>query len=144
MKDFTTAAKRKAREEKGQPRDTFTFRVDDDEITSVRPSEGMMVMLMTAQGSEVRDDTERIAGLIDSAMSLFDRDSRRILSKRLLDPEDEEFTLDFLMEVVQEVVEEWADRPTKPSSDSTSQSEDDGTSSTENSSDKVLASSTST
>lgn len=135
MKDFVTAAKQRRDKD-----ETITFRVDTQEVTSLRPTEDQMVMLMAADASEIRTDGARIAAYVDFSMAIFDEDSRRYLSRRLLD-RDDPFSFEDLMDIVQQLVEEWANRPTKPLSDSTSSSDNGGTSSTETSAGKVLTSS---
>lgn len=124
MREFKTAAKQELTDD-----DYLKFKVDDVEVVSVRPTEGQLVMLMAAEASEIRSNDSRMAATIDFALSVFDEDSRRYLGHRLLASEDP-FGLDNLLEILQWVIEEWSNHPTKPSSDSTSSSENGGTSST--------------
>lgn len=133
MREFKTAARTVEREE-------FTFMVDDVECKTVRPSEGQIAMIVASEASSVRNESEKIADMIDFSMALFDLDTRRYLTRRLMDPEDN-FEFDTFMEITRSVVEDWANRPTKPSSDSTPSSENGGTSSTAGVSPKELASS---
>lgn len=155
MKEFKTAAKRKVTSDN----ETITFpvhevmyeTVDGQEVEKIvhtqqcvsnRPSEGQLVLLMAAEASETRSQESRMAGLIDFALAIFDEPTRRYFGGRLLNPEDG-FEFAELMDIVQAVVEEWSNRPTKPSSDSTSSQVSTGGSSTDGSPAKELASSTS-
>lgn len=137
MRAFTTAGKR---EEKP---DELRFMLDDFEVVSLRPSEGQLVMLMAAEASEIKSDTTKIAAYIDFSMELFDKDSRHHIVQRLMARNDT-FEFDQLVDIVMWLVEEWSNRPTKPSSDSTSSPDDDGTSSTVTSLDKASTSGSST
>lgn len=155
MKEIKTAAKRQVRNEE----DSFTFPVQETDIQIVdgqevevvthtqqcvtnRPTEGQLVFLLAAEASETRSTESRMAGMVDFALAIFDEPTRRYFGGRLLDPEDGFGFSDF-MDIVQAVVEEWSNRPTKLSSDSTSSPASTGDSSTDGSQPKALASSTS-
>lgn len=125
MKDFVTKAKQRA----DGADDRFSFKVDDTEVTSLRPTEGQLALLMTAYSSDVRDESTRVAGMIDGSLALFDEPSQHYLQRRLLE-RDDDFELDDFMNLVQGIVEEWGNRPTKPSSGSTTSPVNGGTSST--------------
>jgi hypothetical protein len=143
VKDFKIAAKAAITDA-----DKFTFKVGDVDVTSLRPSEGQVVMLLAAQASEVRSDESRIAGVVDGILALFDEGSARYLGGLLMKG-DLPFETDndddaSLMGIAMDCLEEWGQRPTKPLSDSTSSSESTGTTSAGGVSEKELASSAST
>src|SRR5204863_6863647 len=64
MPDFVTKAKQRA----DGADDRFSFKVDDTEVTSLRPTEGQLALLMTAYSSDVRDESTRVAGMIDGSL----------------------------------------------------------------------------
>lgn len=133
MREFKSAAKQAE-----DPEDVVRIKLDDVELVSLRPTEGQLVMLMAAEASETRSRDSQLATTIDFALSIFDDNTRRYLGSRLLDPQDP-FSLSGgedgegagLLDLIQAVVEEWTNRPTKPSSGSTSSPENGGSSSTD-------------
>lgn len=125
IKDFVTKAKKR---QDGRD-DRFTFRVDGVEIASLRPTEDQLALLMVAYSSDVRDESNRIANMIDGSLALYDPDSQRYFQRRLLVREDD-FGLEDFMEITQGVIEEWGNRPTRRSYDSIGSPPTNGTSST--------------
>lgn len=143
MREFKSAAKSKF-----NPQDILEVPLDDEVLISYRPTEDQIVMLVASEASDIRSDSSRTAAFIDISFSIFEPESRRILARRLMDPEDP-FTLmsddpdaASLVGMITELLEEWAQRPTKPLSDSTTSSENGGKNSTETVSAEVSESST--
>lgn len=134
MREFKAATKSAY-----NPKDTLDFGLDGETLTCRRPTTDQVMMLVASEASEIRSNASRTAAFIDVSLSLFDEDSRRLLSRRLLDPDDafvfmpseEDPEAASLIGVIQWLLEEWSNRPTKPFSDSELSSENGGTSSTE-------------
>lgn len=142
MREFKSAAKSKF-----NPEDVIEVPLDGEVLISYRPTEDQIVFLVASEASDVRTDSSRTAAFIDISLSIFNPESRRIISRRIMDPEDP-FTLTSddpdaacLVGIITELLEEWSQRPTKPLSDSTTSSENGGASSTETVSAEVSASS---
>lgn len=110
MKEFVTAA-RVAEE---QDDEYISFKVDDIEVHAYEPSPGQLAMMYSSLSDHARDE-KRIAGVVDFFFGLLDSDQARILGARLLDRNDS-FELEQITEIMGWLVEEWAARPTRPSS----------------------------
>lgn len=135
MKTFTTKAKR----QKDGDRESIKFKFDDQEVTSYRPTEAQVAYLVGIQSGGVSSTDEQVAGIINFFHGMFDDDSARHFRHRLLDREDP-FDLEDVQDVLLWLMGEWAERPTKPSSASTSLPENSGADSTETSSSEASTS----
>lgn len=161
MREFRTAAKAAA-----LPTDRYEFTYDGRKCVALRPSEGKVALLIASEANPLADEQERIAATINFALTVFDNDTRRYFGNRLINPEHPDnwqddpdwqpdpddpdepapriyapFEFEDLMNVVYAVIGEFADRPTKPSSGSTSLPAGGGTTSTGGASRKASGSS---
>lgn len=115
MREFVTAAKAVA-----EDGDTFgweTERVLDGRVIKFLPAtEGQMAMLL---GSDIAPVTERVSTGINFFFGLLrdDRDADYI-RQRMFDRADP-FGSGEIAEIVQDLIEEWSQDPTRSSSDST-------------------------
>lgn len=145
MKEFKTAAKKQVVSESGEKVDTresMQFKHDDTVVTCYRPSESQVGLLVAVQSGGVATDDEYVATIIDFFQAQFDEDSARYFKRRLLDGKDD-FELEDMNDILTWMLEEWAQRPTKPSSDSTLSPQSSGDGSTETSNSEASSSSSS-
>lgn len=119
MREFKTAAKQ-------ANHDTMEFKIDDDVLVSLRPTESQLVTFMATQVSDLRSEGEQIASFIDFADAIMEPEAKRYIQRRLFDREDP-FDHEALSAIVMGLIEEWSQRPTKPLSGSTTSPENGGT-----------------
>lgn len=116
MKEFAVAAK--AEDEDPEVVVPIKFKVGDQECLAYRPEAGQVAMMYSRMDDTLSSDGERIAAMIDFFMGLLDKDSRRVLSRRLMEREDP-FEMETVSDIMDWLMEQWSGRPTTPSSAST-------------------------
>lgn len=121
MQEFNTAVKNRKRE-------SLTFKIDGQEITSFRPKDGQIAFLMSGTIGRGVSESEGIAAILDFFTSTLDEKSRDYIESRLLDGEDD-FDFDEATAIVRWLIKEWSGRPTMSSSDSSDSLENDSLSS---------------
>lgn len=112
MKEFTTAAEAAVNDE-----ETLEFKIDDRVVTSYRPTDGQLAMLMASLGRHTAT-TVKVAGVIDFFVTILDDESYDYVVSRLLSREDP-LGMDQVQEVIEWLIEEWSGRPTQSLSVST-------------------------
>lgn len=112
IKEFITAAKVA---EEGDAAET-KFNVDGVECIAYKPQDGQLAILMATTGRH-SNLHEKIAGVINFFVATLDEESHHHLVDRLLDREDD-FGIEEVTEIMQELVEEWTGHPTVPPSGS--------------------------
>jgi len=117
MRSFTTAGKQTS-EETFEGAEPLKFVLDDSEYIAYPPTPAQFAVFMSSQ-AESRESQDHVAGVIDFFDGLLEEEARRTFRRRLLD-RDDPFDFDMVQEIMEWLVEEWAARPTKPSSDSPS------------------------
>lgn len=125
MKEYVTAAKR---HDSNTDSKRIEFKVDDRECVAFMPEPGQIAMLIAALGNH-ETEWNQVAGIINFLMAVLDKDTHTYLAGRLLDRKDP-FDLPQVREIVEDMIEEWAARPTESPSDSTGQQQSGGSTST--------------
>jgi hypothetical protein len=111
MREFVTAVR-----EAYDPDDVDqgqTLLLDGKELTYYKPVEGQYMMFM-ASTSQHASQNERVAAVVNFFVGLFDKESQTHLAERLMD-RDDPFGIDKINEIMDAMTEEWAGRPTQPS-----------------------------
>lgn len=127
MREFTTAVAEIEAEDHDDR--WIEFSVDGILCRARRqPQDGQVAVLMATTGRH-SSQQERIAGLINFFVGVLDEDSHSYIVNRLLDGGDQ-FGLANVEEILEGLMEDWAGRPTKQSSGSTTSPKDTGRSST--------------
>lgn len=114
MRQFSTAGKQTS-DETFEGAEPLSFILDDFEYVALPPTPAQFAVFMSTQ-AESREVADRVAGVIDFFDGLLAEEARRTFRKRLLDRNDP-FSFDTVQEIMEWLVEEWAARPTLPSSD---------------------------
>lgn len=114
MREFVTAVEDAFEEE---PDEGTFIKLDGREMRYYRPTDGQIAMFMSANGRHA-SGSDRVAGVVDFFMGLFDADDQGHLSDRLMDRTDP-FGVKKVEEILESMLEEWSGRPTKSSSGST-------------------------
>jgi hypothetical protein len=128
VKEFAVAAK--ARDEDDADISTpIEFKVGDDVLRAYRPEVGQVAIMYARMDDTVAADSERIAAMIDFFMGLLDKESRRLLTRRLMD-RDDDFEMEDVNDILNWLMEEWSGRPTRPSSASSRSRQNGGRKST--------------
>jgi hypothetical protein len=127
VKEFAVAAK--AKDEDEDISTPVEFKVGDDTLRAYRPEVGQVAIMYSRMDDNVAADSERIAAMIDFFMGLLDKESRRILTRRLMD-RDDDFEMEDVNDILNWLMEEWSGRPTKPSSGSSRSRQNGGRKST--------------
>lgn len=135
MKQFTTAVVDKAERPASKSAFGRTIEVEIDERTvkfgNVTSSQMLAMIAMEGQG-----ERSRLATVINFFFSvIIDENDKAWVRSRLFDPDDD-FGEEMISDITIYLLEEWGQRPTKPSSDSSTTPERTGQSSTENSQDE--------
>jgi hypothetical protein len=125
MKQFVTAAK-----ESQDPTPELKFEVDGEEFISYPPTEEQLVFMIAAQADGYTTQNEQVAATINFFTNLLDSDSHTRLVRRLLDRNDP-FKFEQMMEILEYLIGEWSENPTKSSTGSTSSQVSTGKSSPE-------------
>jgi hypothetical protein len=136
LKEFVTAI-----EEIEEPKDALKFKVNDQELTAYRPTEGQLALIMLAMGKHA-SNIDRTAGVVDFFFNLLDEEGQRFMmegmSRRvnMISPTT-------MVEILEWMLEEWTGRPFPSPSGSTSSPKNGGRKSTrttqgQTSSDSVL------
>lgn len=99
------------------------------EMVALNPDPAQVAMLMASLGRG-STQTDRIAGMVNFFVNVFDTDSAEYLEQRLLDRKDG-FGPDQVEDILAFLMEEWSARPTQRPSDSTSSPPSAGPSSTQ-------------
>lgn len=94
------------------------FKVGEQECLAYRPEAGQLAIMYSRMDDTLANDGEKIAAMIDFFMGLLDKESRRVLTRRLMDREDA-FEMEDVSDIMNWLMEQWAGRPTQPSSVST-------------------------
>lgn len=125
MRSFTTEGQQVTGTEGLEP---IPFTLDGAQYTAQPPSETQFALLLASM-SDTRGTEEGLAAILDFFFDLFDDEDADALKKRLHDRKDP-FGFPMMQEILENLVEEWTDRPTKPSSGSTTSRKSTGRSST--------------
>lgn len=132
MKQFVSTVHKRAK--RPLPEEGFGRRIDVDidgrevGFGGVTPSQMVAMVAMEAQG-----ERGRLATMINFFYSvILDENDRAWLKSRLFDPDDE-FGEEMVADITIYLLQEWGERPTEPSLDSSDTPERTGQSSTENS-----------
>jgi hypothetical protein len=112
-REFITAAKEAAEVDEG-----IALTLDGRELRAYKPTGGQYAMFMATTNGRWADSAEKMAATIDFVLALFAEDDARHLGQRLMDRTDD-FEVEDLMAMVNALTEEWAGRPTRPSTGST-------------------------
>ena len=107
FKEFTTAAEEKV---EGGPGD-ITFTIDGRELTARPPKDGQVAMMMARMGRHSTNN-DKVAGMIDFFVELFDEADEQYVVDRLLDGDDD-FGITQVTDIMTWLMEEWSKRPTK-------------------------------
>ena len=94
-----------------------TFKIDDDQFTAYPPTEGQIAYMMASQADD-RDLSDSIAGILDFFTGILDDQGAATFRRRFTD-RDDTLTFEVVQDVLEALISEWSDRPTKPSSAST-------------------------
>lgn len=131
MKEFNVAvAELEAEQQDGEePAGTLHFSINGVECTAYKPGDGQLAVLMAATGKH-SSSQENVAGIINFFASVLDDEANAYIVARLLNRRDK-FGLEEVQEIMSWMIEEWAGRPTKPSSGSTESQDSTGPRSTE-------------
>lgn len=113
MKEFAIAAKAEA--EDPEIVVPIKFKVGDQECLAYSPEAGQLAIMFSRMDDTIANDGERMAAMIDFFLGLLDKDSRRVLTKRLMD-RDDNFELEDVSDIMGWLMEQWSGRPTQPSS----------------------------
>ena len=115
MRSFTTEGQTSApfNEDVGP----LKFLLDDVEYTALPPTETQFALMMAAM-SDDRPTEEGIAAILDFFLGMFSPEEAAMLKQRLRD-RDDPFNFQNMYDILAGVVEEWTERPTKPSNAST-------------------------
>lgn len=127
MKKSYSTTNRKA-DESFEGAEPIVFQIDDDQFTASPPTSTQFALLLAVQ-SERKDVSDKMAGLIDFVDGLLSLEDRRTFRRRLLD-RDDRLDLELVEEILEDLIEEWAERPTEASSASISSRRRTGPSST--------------
>jgi uncharacterized protein YneF (UPF0154 family) len=106
-KEFTTAAEEKVEGGLAQ----ITFKIDGHELTAHPPRDGQVAMMMAQMGRHSTNN-DKVSGMIDFFVNLFDPADEQYLVNRLWDREDD-FGIEQISDVMTWLMEEWSKRPTK-------------------------------
>jgi hypothetical protein len=106
-KEFTTAAEEKV----DGGLQALTFVIDGHELTAHPPRDGQVAMMMARMGRH-SSNNDKVAGMIDLFVALFDKADEQYVVDRLLDREDD-FGIEQISDVMTWLMEEWGKRPTK-------------------------------
>lgn len=127
MREFVTAV-REAHEptevDKGE-----TLVLDGKELRYYKPVEGQYMMFMAMTGRHSTNN-DQVAAVVNFFMGLFDKESQDYLVDRLMNREDP-FGIEMINEILDEMTEEWAGRPTQPSTASSRSRKNGGRKSTQ-------------
>lgn len=115
MREYFTAA---TEAEAAEVDEGSEISVDGKVLRYYKPTSGQYAIYMAESASRFTGNSEKTAATINFFMDLWDEDSRKVLAGWLLD-RDSGFGVDQVMEIMNEMMEEWAGRPTKPSTGST-------------------------
>ena len=100
-----------ATEERRMP---FQVGTDDTQLYAYEPSQGQLLLLMGAVGSEPRSEAERSADILEVFWSVLDPDTARHLKARLMTRTDP-FGLADIVHIIEWIVEETAAHPSQSS-----------------------------
>lgn len=99
-----------------QDAEPVTFMIDEDEYTAHPPKTSQLAYFMVTQARN-RDVTDNVAGIVDFLDGLLEDQDQKRLRERLLN-RDDPLDFDIIEDVVEMLVEEWTERPTRAASDS--------------------------
>jgi hypothetical protein len=105
------------------------FSQDGEVFRAYRPTGGQVAVLLSKTASTHATAPERVAAMIDFFAGVLDEESHQILVRRLMDRNDK-FELEDVNNILVYLMEEWAARPTKSPSASTSSQRNGGRKST--------------
>lgn len=112
-KNFTLAAQA-ALEPEDERKLPFQMAGDDTQLYAYEPSEGQLLILLGAIGSDSRSDAERSAEVLEVFWSVLSDETSRHLRGRLMDRRDA-FGLGDVVHIIEWIVEEAAAHPTQSS-----------------------------
>jgi hypothetical protein len=135
VKEFITAVAAKESDDKEGwiefpvvEQDTEGNRVRTMNCRAKRPTSGQVAYLSMTTHKRQSWETQ-VSGIINFVMAIMDDETAAYLSDRLLDHNDP-FEIEQIQEIIEYLVEEWAARPTEPSSDSSKSPDTSGSTST--------------
>jgi hypothetical protein len=123
MREFTTSAKDPIEDEVVEVPIRRNAEIDPDYVPELfhlkcsRPSPGQLGVLMASIGKG-SNDVDNVAGPLNFFDSLLDEDGKRYVLDRMLDGKDP-FGPEECQAIMEELITEWAGRPTQPPSAST-------------------------
>jgi hypothetical protein len=126
IKEFATAAKAETQQARSE---VLEFKVDDDVLHAHRPTPAQLAVMMTSL-TDYANNIDRVASTIDFFLGLLDRDDAALVTRRLMD-RDDNFELEQVTDIVSWLMSEWAGRPFTSSFDSPSSPTSDGPRSTD-------------
>jgi hypothetical protein len=126
VREFITAVEASEEETEGWTE----FKVDGTDCKAMRPSPAQVAYL-TASMHKRAPIQQQVAGAINFCMAIMDEETASYLSERLLDNGDK-FGLAQVQDIIEGLIEDWAGRPTEPSSDSVPTEPSTGSTSTGN------------
>lgn len=116
MHEYITAVKEENRskeeEDKGE-----VFTLDKVEMRYFKPSPGQLALLIAQTGNFSSED-EQISSVINFFLKVLDKRSSSHLVSRLMD-RDDNFELEQVIDIMEDMIEEWTGRPIMRRSDST-------------------------
>jgi hypothetical protein len=113
MKEFTVAAKAQA-DEDAEVEAPIEFKIGEEVFRAYRPTAGQ-IAVMTSRMDDLSTDMEKLAAIIDFFVGCLDKESNRILSRKLMD-RDDPFEMEDVNDILSWLMEQWSGRPTQPSS----------------------------
>jgi len=113
MRKFSTS--HASSDEAFEGSEPIEFAVDDDLFVAIPPTATQFAFFVASQ-SEHRPITEKMASIIDFFDALIADDAQRsVFRARLLD-RDDKLSLEVVQEILEALMEDWMDRPTKSAS----------------------------
>jgi hypothetical protein len=125
MREFVTAVEDAFDPDKDQG---SRILLDGRELTVYKPTDGQYMIYIAETGRHASGE-QQIAAAVNFFMGMFDEEDQSYLAGRLLDRNDP-FGMKKIEEIVSAVVEDWAGRPTQPSSGSATRQKSGGRKST--------------
>lgn len=92
--------------------DMIDFEIDDDTFTAIRPKMSQVMKIVGAADASVVQQVSRVEKFLESVLTT---ESWERLEDRLEDPDDG-LEFDHMIEIMNGIIEDFADRPTESSS----------------------------
>lgn len=113
MREFTTAVTQAHGEE---PEEGKTLTIDGQDYTYYQPTDGQILMFVSAALGKHASQNDAIAGTVDFFLGLFEENDAAHLAQRLMKRSDP-FGIEAIDEILEEMITEWTGRPIKLPSD---------------------------